>query len=263
MKKALIAAALLGSALIAELLNQNRAPSTPPSTPNHLGIGVQADFVDAESSLIASSWRFVRGEEPLSEGYEFAFSDDGTFVRSVISDYPNTWKGQWNYTQVSSNRGLIFLLGEDKVTDVINYEFLDSGHLRLAGDILVPADKARSYAGELRPKLPNIITAANFPSYFGIINKDWHAAKQIDSGFVPDAYSFHSDGTFLAEYRNQQCSHGGRWSLAAKNLLLEMPSDHCDLRGNQSAFIWSQDFSLIDGTLRLADKYQYEAGPPH
>lgn len=218
----LVAAAYVGIGLI---LPQRPKPEINVQPVSTIG-SVQVSSSTILKWLTSSKWKVVNSRGPFSEGYEYQFSKAGTFIWTLISDHVESRKGIWNYEQLSDNTGLIFLLGQNAQFEILYFSFTDPTHLKLAGDTVTAEDNgslANAGSDILKSTFQNIIDSEHFDMYFNIVANSWRKTSQIDDEFIPDAYVFRRDGTFMASYRNSQCSHQGHWSMKSNSVILEMP----------------------------------------
>jgi len=207
--------------------------------------------------LTANSWRFLQGDGPFQEGYEYRLSSDGTAAWRAISDYQKTRTGLWNYKSDSEEDGFIFVLWSDSSTEVLYYKFGSDAQLLLAGDLLNAVTAEANESAALRSDLPDIINQRNFSDYFTLTSTVWTKTDTKDDTFVPDEYTFQADGTFLSRYRRGACEHSGHWSLKEAKLILEMPAHTCDQRGSRDSFKWVQSYELHNAELILEGQYTY------
>lgn len=214
----------------------------------------QADYVTHVSSF---GWQFLRGQGPFREGYTYQFFPDGAFIWSVISDYTESVQGRWDYKVLSNTRGLLFLFSEGNGS-VLYSEFVPGNKFRLGGFLLDPIPiQQRHRSLNEETKGPDIINKTNFRNYFLIAARPWKKSNTEDDDFVPTSYVFNQDGAFLARYRDGKCQHNGYWSLRKNKLLLEMPQNHCDVRGNSNAFNLELDYDVEPTSLVFGHKYAY------
>jgi hypothetical protein len=222
---------------------------------------------DLGLKLTAYRWKFLRSAEPSDEGYSYQFFSNGTFGWTAIADYSEAGSGLWNYQKISEVEGLLFLLWQKGRRNVgsdlkpngeaLYFNFSADNQLQLAGDVLKPVKSSGAAENRQRVmKLPEIINEANFPDYFRIVDRRWKQSGSTDEGFIPESYLFGRDGTFLAQYRSGRCQHGGKWSLG-QQLILEVASNDCDLRGHRNAFTWVQTYRFETERLILNQKYIY------
>jgi hypothetical protein len=198
--------------------------------------------------LTSATWQFVRGEGPFAEGYKYDFFADRSFRWRVVSDYAEERKGSWIEQTISNDEGLLFLLWEDNTQSVLYFTTL-GGTMRLAGDVLQPVKRSGETTSGSRKTIQN--TQTTFRSYFSITSRPWHKIDAADRDFVPDHYTFKRDGTFLASYRAGQCQHSGHWSMIRDSIVLEVPSNRCDLRGPRESSNWHQEFNIENDRLTL------------
>jgi len=203
--------------------------------------------------LTGTTWQFVRGEGPFSEGYKYDFFEDGTFIRRIISDYADERRGNWIEKPISNDDGLLFLLWQDNSESVL-YFSMAGRTMRLSGELLQPVKRSgETSAGSRKPVL---INQENFPKYFSITSRSWQKINGADNDFIPDRYTFNRNGAFVASYRSGQCKHAGHWSMTADSIVFEVPSNPCDRRGTRDNFNWTQTFKIENDRLTL-DRYIY------
>lgn len=203
--------------------------------------------------LTRATWQFIRGEGPFAEGYKYDFFADGSLIRRTISDYAEERRGNWAVKTLANNRGLLFLVWQDQTESVLYFSMTENT-MRLAGELLQAVK--RSDGTSAGPGKPVLVDQKNFPNYFFITARRWHKNGGGDRDFIPDQYTFNRDGTFVAGYRNGQCQHSGHWSMTHENIVLEVPSHRCDLRGPRDSFNWTQTFKVENDRLAL-DHYIY------
>src|SRR5436853_269121 len=235
--------------------NRNRQSRSGLGSNGNHSSAYQEDYFTHVSSC---GWQFLRGQGPFREGYTYQFFPDGTFIWSVVSDYTEIVHGRWDYKPLSSTTALLFIFAQGS-GEVLYSKFVPGQKRLLLGGYLldpIPAQHLHRSPTEDTNHL-DIINKANFNNYFLITARPCKRLNMQDDDLVPRFYAFHQDGTFLARYRDGKCEHSGYWSLRKSRLLLEMPQNHCDMRGHANPFNLELEYKVEPTSLAIDHKYKY------
>lgn len=223
---------------------------------------VATQDLDIPSKLSTREWHYKSGSK---EAFTIGLFYDGTFRRSIVSDYSEVRTGIWGYKELGPDSGLLFMLTQRKSRSV-RYDSdeenvfmvrVSNNVLRL-GRYLLQAGNPSEQTGELRRfAIREVVNEKNFSDYFQLTARAWSKLGSKDDSFMPDVVSLRRDGTFAASYRKRECRHSGYWDLEGHEIFLQLPADHCDTRGYREPVVQGHYYTFESGSLVLDGSYKY------
>lgn len=154
----------------------------------------------------------------------YSFKGDGSYTWSHFSDYPEGGgSGKWNFQKTTEGGGIIFL----DSGDVFRFTLNKSGSLSLEAmvlDICEPLNGSSNYSSN---NLPKIEPSAVFKQ---ITASPWYKTNDFDLFRLPSKIELKSNGEYVAEFNNGECSYTGFWSLRSKQIIRQVPAENCDFR---------------------------------
>jgi hypothetical protein len=246
---------------------------TSPVAVNSQNEGVYPKSSTSEASaviskLIARQWVFADTSFQAG-GFRLVFSRDGTFIRSVVSDYTENRRGIWNYKEIGRGVGLLFMLTKADSSaapdsgmseEVFRIGFIRSGLLQLGRYSLRPDQTPPGQTDQVRSSsIKDIVNEKNFPTYFHLTSGPWIKMGTKDNNFIPDLLTLQGNGTFTGSYRKVECRHDGYWNLEKSQIFLEFPKNDCDTRGYQDPIVRGNYYRFENGSLILDRTYRYSA----
>lgn len=226
---------------------------------------VTCQDLDIPSKLTASAWLYKGGSQ---EGFVLSLFYDGTFRRSVVSDFSEVRTGVWGYKNTEGSVGLLFMLtkgnspavgvGSPQKEEVFLLRLVKDDLLLLGRYLLRPAGTPPPQTGQFRSSaIKGVVNEKNYPNYFHLTARDWSKSGTKDNDFVPDLLTLKRDGTFTSSYRKGECRHSGYWSLEGGQIFLELPPNHCDARGDINPVVRGHYYLFENGSLVLDREYKY------
>ena len=203
---------------------------------------------DLFKQLTKNSWcnksetaGFSGGLPPTSKNY--TFNADGTFKWSHFSDYPEGGdSGNWNFQKTTEGGGIIFL----DSSDVLRFTLNKDGSFSLEAMVLDACEPLSDSSGYSSDKLPKVEPSALFKQ---ITANSWYKTNDFDLFGLPLKIGLKSNGEYLAEFNNGECSYTGFWSLRSKQIIRQVPAENCDFRTIGKPSFHSYEVKLDEDTI--------------
>ena len=226
--------------------------------------------------LTEQRWQRVRqhGPQVTPEVTIWEVYGEGSFRWRFSADYAESHIGAWAVSEVSPERGVMFLAGTSKEQrppsrfHVLSVEFLEAG-VRLGEELYqgVPLTHREGVPHVSRAEHAAVTTdqrARFFPLWRSLTASTWQSVAAPPPG-DPDVYAFDRDGQYTAYFATTRCQYAGTWSLFTSGgetgeLRFSVPGHRCDPRGPRDAFIREMPITLQDHKLFLAQTV-YEPRP--
>lgn len=184
---------------------------------------------DLFKQLTKNSWcnksetaGFSGGLPPTSKNY--TFNANGTYKWSHFSDYPEGGgSGSWNFQKTTEGGGIIFL----DSGDVLRFTLNKGGSLSLESMVLDACGSLIVSSGYSSDKLPKVEPSALFKQ---VTANSWYKTNDFDLFRLPSKIELKSNGEYVAEFNNGECSYIGFWSLRSKQIVRQIPAENCDFR---------------------------------
>lgn len=156
----------------------------------------------------------------------YSFKGDGSYTWSHFSDYPEGGgSGNWNFQKTTEGGGIIFL----DSGDVLRFTLNKDGSLSLEAMVLdacEPLSGSSDYSSDKLPKVevePSVV-------FKQITANSWYKTNDFDLVRLPSKIELKSNGEYVAEFNNGECSYTGFWSLRSNQIIRQVPAENCDFR---------------------------------
>ena len=167
---------------------------------------------------------------------------DGTFAWTAISDYvERDESGPWNFRPRDAESGVICFGGGS----VMDYR-LDATGLRWGLLGLFTPEAPLVEAGS-REGLPAVEPS---PLFTDLVATSWVKTNSLDLDSVATSFTLFEDGTFTAEYRDGECTHGGTFSVVGDELQPRNDDNFCR-SGTPANLAASNERPVFDAAGRL------------
>lgn len=154
----------------------------------------------------------------------YSFKGVGSYAWSHFSDYPEGGgSGKWNFQKTTEGGGIIFL----DSGDVLRFTLNKGGSLSLEAIVLDACEPLNGSSDYSSDKLPKVEPSAVFKQ---ITADSWYKTNDFDLFRLPSKIELKSNGEYVAEFNNGECSYTGFWSLRSNQIIRHIPAENCDFR---------------------------------